>query len=43
MKYGMFTSYKEAGLYLLAGALASGVVLYIVVTVIKLIATLINE
>ena len=39
----MFTSYKEAGLYLLAGALASGVVLYVIVTVIKLIATLINE
>jgi len=26
MKYGMFTSYKEASLYLLAGALANGVV-----------------
>ena len=43
MKYGMFTSYKEASLYLLAGALASGVVLYVIVTVIKLIVTLINE
>lgn len=37
MKQGMFTNYTEAIGYLIAGAMISGGIVWIVVTVIKLV------